>query len=59
MFIITIYFLGLAFKQVGNRVILFVSTTEAVLSFNVTSKDHKVKYPLPITSNVKIAFYSK
>ncbi|XP_066929796.1 vacuolar protein sorting-associated protein 11 homolog [Clytia hemisphaerica] len=32
---------GLAFKQVGNKIVLFVSTTEAVLSFNVTSKDHK------------------
>lgn len=32
---------GLAFKQVGNKIILFVSTTEAVFSFNISSKDHK------------------
>lgn len=32
---------GLAYKQLGSKIILFVTTTETVMSFNLTAKDHK------------------
>ena len=37
---------GLAFKQTSDSVILFVVTTETVLSYNTSAKDHRVSIDL-------------
>jgi hypothetical protein len=39
-------FLGLAYKQVENQVILFVTTTQSVLSYNTSTKDQRVCHRL-------------
>ena len=37
------YLAGLALKQTSDSVILFVVTTEAVLSYNLSAKDRRVR----------------
>ena len=38
---------GLAFKQTSDSVILFVVTTETVLSYNMSAKDRRVSAMYP------------
>ena len=37
-----LYLVGLAFKQTSDSVVLFVVTTETVLSYNTSAKDRRV-----------------
>lgn len=41
---------GLAFKQTSDSVVLFVVTTEAVLSYNTSAKDKRVSVDKASTS---------
>ena len=41
---------GLAFKQTSDSVVLFVVTTEAVLSYNTSAKDRRVSHDGALSS---------